>query len=70
MLLATGGDGTRCGLDSRPEHIRAVVDAMLQRLDVDGDGGRHGSLVDLERGRHLLTQATARTSAPLRRAAK
>jgi aryl-alcohol dehydrogenase-like predicted oxidoreductase len=28
-------DGTRYGLDSRPEHIREVVDAMLQRLKVD-----------------------------------
>jgi len=28
-------DGTRYGLDSRPEHIRAVVDASLARLDVD-----------------------------------
>jgi aryl-alcohol dehydrogenase-like predicted oxidoreductase len=27
-------DGTRYGLDSRPEHIRTVVDAMLQRLNV------------------------------------
>jgi aryl-alcohol dehydrogenase-like predicted oxidoreductase len=27
-------DGTRYGLDSRPDHIRAVVDAMLQRLKV------------------------------------
>ena len=27
-------DGTRYGLDSRPEHIRAVVDAMLKRLNV------------------------------------
>ena len=27
-------DGTRYGLDSRPEHIRAVVDAMLTRLSV------------------------------------
>jgi len=28
-------DGTRYGLDSRPEHIRAVVDASLARLRVD-----------------------------------
>jgi len=28
-------DGTRYGLDSRPEHIRHVVDAMLKRLNVD-----------------------------------
>lgn len=28
-------DGTRYGLDSRPEHIRGVVDAMLGRLKVD-----------------------------------
>lgn len=28
-------NGTRYGLDSRPEHIREVVDAMLQRLKVD-----------------------------------
>jgi len=27
-------DGTRYGVDSRPEHIRAVVDAMLTRLKV------------------------------------
>src|SRR6188768_3842867 len=27
-------DGTRYGLDSRPEHIRQVVDAMLGRLKV------------------------------------
>jgi aryl-alcohol dehydrogenase-like predicted oxidoreductase len=27
-------DGTRYGLDSRPEHIRDVVDAMLKRLKV------------------------------------
>jgi aryl-alcohol dehydrogenase-like predicted oxidoreductase len=27
-------DGTRYGLDSRPEHIRNVVDAMLKRLNV------------------------------------
>jgi len=27
-------DGTRYGVDSRPEHIRQVVDAMLQRLNV------------------------------------
>src|SRR6266542_4587402 len=27
-------DGTRYGLDSRPEHIRGVVDAMLTRLKV------------------------------------
>jgi aryl-alcohol dehydrogenase-like predicted oxidoreductase len=27
-------DGTRYGLDSRPEHIRAVVDAMLTRLKI------------------------------------
>jgi len=27
-------DGTRYGLDSRPEHIRAVTDAMLKRLNV------------------------------------
>ena len=27
-------DGTRYGLDSRPDHIRAVVDAMLKRLNV------------------------------------
>src|SRR5580765_2270479 len=27
-------DGTRYGLDSRPEHIRHVVDAMLKRLHV------------------------------------
>src|SRR5580765_3328277 len=26
-------DGTRHGVDSRPEHIRRVVDAMLKRLD-------------------------------------
>jgi len=28
-------DGTRYGVDSRPEHIREVVDAMLGRLHVD-----------------------------------
>jgi aryl-alcohol dehydrogenase-like predicted oxidoreductase len=28
-------DGTRYGLDSRPEHIRQVVDAMLERLKVE-----------------------------------
>lgn len=28
-------DGTRWGLDSRPEHIRQVVDAMLKRLKTD-----------------------------------
>jgi aryl-alcohol dehydrogenase-like predicted oxidoreductase len=28
-------DGTRSGLNSRPEHIREVVDAMLQRLKAD-----------------------------------
>lgn len=28
-------DGSRYGLDSRPAHIRAVVDAMLTRLKVD-----------------------------------
>jgi aryl-alcohol dehydrogenase-like predicted oxidoreductase len=28
-------DGSRYGLDSRPEHIREVVDAMLGRLGVD-----------------------------------
>ena len=28
-------DGTRYGVDSRPEHIRQVVDAMLKRLNVD-----------------------------------
>src|SRR5438132_9009542 len=27
-------DGTRYGVDSRPEHIRQVVDAMLTRLKV------------------------------------
>ena len=27
-------DGTRYGLDSRPEHIRQVVDAMLTRLNI------------------------------------
>lgn len=27
-------DGTRYGVDSRPEHIRQVVDAMLQRLGI------------------------------------
>jgi aryl-alcohol dehydrogenase-like predicted oxidoreductase len=27
-------DGTRYGVDSRPEHIRQVVEAMLKRLDV------------------------------------
>ncbi|HVQ30322.1 MAG TPA: aldo/keto reductase, partial [Vicinamibacteria bacterium] len=27
-------NGTRQGLDSRPEHIQVVVDAMLKRLDV------------------------------------
>src|SRR5580765_3789185 len=27
-------DGTRYGLDSRPEHIRQVVDAMLARLNL------------------------------------
>ena len=27
-------DGTRRGVDSRPEHIRQVVDAMLKRLNV------------------------------------
>jgi len=27
-------DGTRYGVDSRPEHIREVVEAMLQRLNV------------------------------------
>ena len=29
-------DGTRYGVDSRPEHIRQVVDAMLTRLGVAG----------------------------------
>jgi aryl-alcohol dehydrogenase-like predicted oxidoreductase len=28
-------DGSRHGLDSRPEHVRVVVDAMLKRLKVD-----------------------------------
>ncbi len=28
-------DGTRYGLDSRPDHIRRVVDAMLKRLKID-----------------------------------
>lgn len=28
-------DGTRYGTDSRPDHIRQVVDAMLQRLNVE-----------------------------------
>ncbi|GGJ77770.1 aldo/keto reductase [Deinococcus aquiradiocola] len=28
-------DGTRYGLDSRPDHIREVVDAMLARLNTD-----------------------------------
>ena len=28
-------DGTRYGLDSRPGHIRRVVDAMLKRLNID-----------------------------------
>jgi aryl-alcohol dehydrogenase-like predicted oxidoreductase len=28
-------DGSRYGLDSRPDHIRAVVDASLDRLQVD-----------------------------------
>src|ERR1700754_4834970 len=28
-------DGSRYGLDSRPEHIHIVVDAMLERLNVD-----------------------------------
>jgi len=28
-------DGTRYGLDSRPDHIRHVVDAMLTRLHID-----------------------------------
>src|SRR5213595_3435342 len=28
-------DGTRYGLDSRPEHIRAVTDASLRRLKTD-----------------------------------
>lgn len=28
-------DGTRYGLDSRPEHIRAVADASLRRLNVE-----------------------------------
>jgi aryl-alcohol dehydrogenase-like predicted oxidoreductase len=28
-------DGTRHGVDSRPEHVREVVDAMLKRLRVD-----------------------------------
>src|SRR5437667_9399214 len=28
-------DGTRYGLDSRPEHIRQVVEASLRRLRVD-----------------------------------
>src|SRR3982750_1604980 len=28
-------DGTRYGLDSRPDHIREVVDASLRRLQVD-----------------------------------
>src|SRR6187455_2411808 len=27
-------DGTRYGVDSRPEHIRQVADAMLKRLNV------------------------------------
>ena len=30
-------DGTRYGVDSRPEHIRVVVDAMLKRLNVADD---------------------------------
>src|SRR5947199_5674912 len=29
------GDGTRYGLDSRPQHIREVVDAMLKRLRIE-----------------------------------
>src|SRR5216117_2615682 len=29
------GDGTRYGLDSRPHHIREVVDAMLKRLRIE-----------------------------------
>src|SRR6478735_8573312 len=28
-------DGTRYGLDSRPEHIRAVAEASLRRLNVE-----------------------------------
>src|ERR1700740_3636751 len=28
-------DGARYGLDSRPEHVREVVDAMLKRLNVE-----------------------------------
>ena len=28
-------DGTRYGLDSRPDHIKNVVDAMLKRLNID-----------------------------------
>ena len=28
-------DGSRYGVDSRPEHIREVVDGMLKRLQVD-----------------------------------
>ena len=40
VVLATkfgfgiNADGTRYGVDSRPEHIRQVVDAMLKRLKV------------------------------------
>jgi aryl-alcohol dehydrogenase-like predicted oxidoreductase len=30
-----GPDGRQVGLDSRPEHIREVVDASLKRLDID-----------------------------------
>lgn len=34
MNNSTVSDGTRYGVDSRPEHIREVVDAMLKRLNV------------------------------------
>ncbi|MGH9370300.1 MAG: aldo/keto reductase, partial [Vicinamibacterales bacterium] len=39
-------DGTRYGLDSRPEHIRAVIDAMLKRLNVTTIGLLYQHRVD------------------------
>src|SRR6266699_2614542 len=35
FVFGINPDGTRYGLDSRPEHIRQVADAALQRLNVE-----------------------------------
>jgi aryl-alcohol dehydrogenase-like predicted oxidoreductase len=35
IIVGIDADGTRYGLDSRPQHIRDVVDASLQRLRVE-----------------------------------